>query len=107
MAEENNFDTAMGPAKGVYLEIANQWARVLIARGDRRFGAEFVLTGSCKNCRIEPLEAAIAHALEVLSEAQRARKPTAERLMTMQRRQVVDVHPVEDSDTATQLTPDK
>lgn len=98
MSQENTFDTALGPVKGDYLEIANQWARVLIARGDRRYGGEFVLTGDGGNCRKPTLDAAMAHALEVLSAAQRRRIPTAERHMEMQRRPVVDGHAVENSD---------
>ena len=99
MSHENTFDTALGPVRGDYLEVANQWARVLIARGDRRYGGEFVLTGDRGNIRKPTLDAAMAHALDVLSAAQRRRNPTAERLMAMQRRRVVDGHPVEDSDT--------
>jgi hypothetical protein len=72
-------DTAMGPLKGDYLEIRNQWAAIILSRGDPRYGGIYMVSGDSEQRRLPSPESALAYALEVLSSAQARRHPPINR----------------------------
>lgn len=70
-------DTAMGPEKGDYLEVANQWSRVILSRADPKFGDAYMVSGDCETRRLPTPEAAMNYVLEVMGLSQEGRHPPA------------------------------
>lgn len=76
--EPLHLQEAIGPKKGDFLEVRNQWAAVLISRGDPNYGPLWMLNGDCTAQRLPTIGQALEIAFRILESAQKGRYPPTE-----------------------------